>query len=292
MSVKTRMDPTMTHTTHKVTAGLVFLGMRALDITAITKRIAHTLDQLGVELTAQRCLSEEAAVLRTRDFDLRVTIERKRHIPKLDLPADHYIGLTLMREDGPLWTDPEASQTVLAQTLAALHVPLAPDFVQWTEPDALLTRAEFRAAISPPQDAETRRTRRRPGRERLPDVETAYSGLQYSIPGAGDHSEADEARLQALRAAFCDPEPEEVDDPGDGIREPTAPLRLSVWMMTITLGLFALPVAAALTVFNLLRGENLRLASQTAALTGMFMALQANGAVADVLKIVQSLGTS
>ena len=121
MSVKTRMDPTMTHTTHKVTAGLVFLGMRALDITAITKRIAHTLDQLGVELTAQRCLSEEAAVLRTRDFDLRVTIERKRHIPKLDLPADHYIGLTLMREDGPLWTDPEASQTVLAQTLAALQ---------------------------------------------------------------------------------------------------------------------------------------------------------------------------
>jgi|GEM_PF-1114443 len=291
MSVKTRMDPTMTQTTHKVTAGLVFLGMRALDITAITKRIAHTLEQLGVELTAQRCLSEQAAVVRTREFDLRVTVERKRHIAKLDLAADHYIGLTLMREDGPLCTDPEASQTVLAHTLAALHVPLAPDFVQWTEPDALLTRAEFRAAINPPQDSDRRRARKRPGRERLPDVETAYSGLQDSIPGAGEHSEADEIRLRALRAAFCDPEPEEIAEPYDGIREPTAPLRLSVWMMTITLGIFALPVAAALTVFNLLRGENLRLASHTAALTGLFMALQASGAMADVLTIMQSIGT-
>ena len=59
--------------------------------------------------------------------------------------------------------------------------------------------------------------------------------------------------------------------------------------MTITLGLFALPVAAALAIVNLMRGENLRLASQTAAMTGLFLTLQVNGATAQALQAMQDL---
>lgn len=280
----------MTNATQKVTAGLVFLGMRALDIVAISKRIAHTLDQLGEEVTMQKCLSEDAAILRTDQFDLRIQIERKRHVDRLDMPADHYIEVTLMREFGPPWADAEPYQAIMAYALAALHVPLAPDFVQWIEPGALLTRAEFRAAITPPQESERVRTRVRRGRDRLPNVEEAYTGLQGRIPHGGNHSAEDAVRLRSLRAAFCEPETEELPDPSAGIREETAPLRLSVWMMTFTLAIFALPVAAGLMVFNLLRGENLRLASQTAALTGLFMSLQASGAMAEAVEMVRGLG--
>jgi hypothetical protein len=121
-------------------------------------------------------------------------------------------------------------------------------------------------------------------------VEEAYTGLQGRIPHGGNHSAEDAERLRSLRAAFCEPETEELPDPSAGIREETAPLRLSVWMMTFTLAIFALPVAAGLMVFNLLRGENLRLASQTAALTGLFMSLQASGAMAEAVEMVRGLG--
>jgi hypothetical protein len=60
-------------------------------------------------------------------------------------------------------------------------------------------------------------------------------------------------------------------------------------MMTITLGLFALPVAVGLAIVNLLRGENLRLASQMTALTGTFMVLSATGQIAQAAGVVQTI---
>jgi len=53
--------------------------------------------------------------------------------------------------------------------------------------------------------------------------------------------------------------------------------------------LFALPVAAALAVINLLRGENMRLASQTAALTGTFVVLTAHGQIAQAAQLLGML---
>lgn len=61
--------------------------------------------------------------------------------------------------------------------------------------------------------------------------------------------------------------------PAQAPDEISAPLRLSAWILSIGVAIFALPVGAMLMVFNLTRGADLRLASQTAALTGMFIAL-------------------
>lgn len=259
---------------------------------AMICRVAETLERLGERVTERRCLSDEIAVIRAAGFDCRLRIGGECHLSRIEQPAAHRVLLTLMREEALSATDHERMQTVIAHLLANLQAVLAPDYVQWTDPNAVLTRAEFRAAVANsaalPAPVRVKAPAKR-RRKRLPDVEAAYAGLRDAMPkfsGEGDT----EARLEALRAAFRDAEPDsEMPQASTDIREPTAPLRLAVWMMTITLGLFALPVAAGLAVVNLLRGENLRLTSQTAALSGLFMVLAANGQIAQAAEVLQAV---
>jgi hypothetical protein len=53
--------------------------------------------------------------------------------------------------------------------------------------------------------------------------------------------------------------------------------------------LLCLPVGITLLLINMLRGENLRLSSQTAALTGTFITLQATGSMAQAADTLQML---
>lgn len=259
---------------------------------AMVCRVGETLERLGARVIERRCLTEELAVIRTGDFDCRVKIAGPCHVARTGEHAAQRILVTLLRDQGLPAPDPRRMQAVIAHLLADMQGVLAPDFVQWTDPDAVLTRAEFRAAVAGtaalPVPARVAPVVRRRAK-RLPDVETAYEGLRQAMPHVSS-SDDDAARLDALRAAFRDPEPDTaVLDESESIREKTAPMRLAVWMMTITLGLFALPVAAGLAIVNLLRGENLRLASQMTALTGTFMVLSATGQIAQAAGVVQTI---
>ena len=269
----------------------MFLGKKTFDIAAITCGIADTLDRLGERVDERRCESDTQAILCARHLVCRVRIAAGRPLPRLDeLPA-HILELRVEKQAG----GGASAETLIAYLLASLQAALAPDYVQWTDPRAVLTRAEFRAAVAntaampapvrPVPDAT------RPRRNRLPDVEAAYTQLRAKMPGFGKGS-AEEARIDALRAAFRDPDPAEATAlaQSDDIREPTAPLRLSVWMLTLTLGLFALPVAVALAIVNLLRGENLRLAAHTTALTGTFMVLATHGQIAQAANLIRAFG--
>jgi hypothetical protein len=280
----------------KVQAGLVFLGRKSFDIATITCGVADMLDRLGERVTERRCDSEDQATVRARGLVCRVRIADGRPLPRLDDIPAHILELSIERAaEDEAQAAQTASETLIAHLLAGLQATLVPDFVQWTDPRAVLTRAEFRAAVAntaampAPVRPAASATRRR--RARLPDVEAAYAQLRRQMPGfARDRRE--EERLDALRAAFRDPDPEEAGATSapDDIREPTAPLRLSVWMLTFTIGLFALPVAAALMVINLLRGENMRLASQTAALTGTFMVLATYGQISQAAQFLGVIG--
>ncbi len=288
----------MANSTHRVTAGLVFLGTRSFDIVRIGNRISMVLDWLGEQTTGLRVLSDCAAHLHSDHFVLRIEIHQEYKLTALDQPAEHFLALSLSH------TDPEASPqtqlalSILAHVLRALHSTLAPDYVQWIHPLALLSHAEFLEAITfqdeheaPAPQAEivplpTATT----ARCRLPDIDTTHQALHARFVSESDAMPGDRM-TGALRAVFRDNlEPADAAAfQSDNIRESTAPLRLSVWIVTITLGLFALPVAAALAIINLMRGENLRLASQTAAMTGLFLTLQVHGATAQALQTVQDL---
>jgi len=285
----------MTEKIQKVQAGLVFLSNKSFDVAAITCAIADTLDRLGERVEERRCESDAQATVRARQLVCRLRVNEGSPLPRIERTPARILQISIQR----LAEDEEkartSSETLIAHLLAGLQATLVPDYVQWTDPRAVLTRAEFRAAVANtaalpapvrPVTAEPPRLRKR-----LPDVETAYAQLREQMPGVTRNRTKDE-RLDALRAAFRDPDPAESDtmsDPDD-IREPTAPLRLSVWMLTFAIGLFALPVGAALAVINLLRGENMRLASQTAALTGTFMVLATHGQIAQAAHLLGALG--
>lgn len=289
----------MANSTHRVTAGLVFLGTRTFDIVRIGNRVSMTLDWLDEQTTGLRLLSDTAANLYSDHFVLRIEIKPDHKMAKLDRRVEHFLALTLTQNDPEGPQDTQLALSVMAHVLRSLHATLAPDYVQWVNPLALLSHAEFLDAVTLQEDQECvsaheaeiiPHPRAKAGQFRLPDIETTHTALQARYVSERQ-SDPDAHVTGALRAVFREtPEPSEVELPAaEGGREDTAPLRLAVWMMTITLALFALPVAVALAVVNLLRGENLRLASQTAALTGLFLTLHVHGATAQALQTFQDL---
>lgn len=298
----------MSRTAEKVTAGLVFLGMRNFDIVRIGNRVCAALDRLDEQIAGFRVLSDTTVSLRTAFHALRIEIENDRTLPGLSQPAAHFISLTLMRPDPCACEETDLSLAIMAHALQTLHDALAPDYVQWVEPDALLTSADFRMATTLPEDEMAADypevsvapavAPEQPRRESLPDIEETNDALHARLIEKGSNGDRHSVE-GALRAVFRDPSESarlqhattgtSQASPEDDIREQTAPLRLAVWMFTIALGLIALPMALALTVFNLLRGENLRLTSQTAALSGTFVVLQATGSTAQAMQTVQLL---
>ncbi|WP_297774697.1 hypothetical protein [uncultured Roseovarius sp.] len=290
----------MTKSTHKVTAGLVFLGSRTFDIVRIGNQISKTLDWLDEPTTGLRILSDCAATLQTDRFDVALEIETDRKVATLEAPAAQYLALRLISNDVAPQADEHLTLSIMAHVLRVLHGSLSPDYVQWVHPLAVLSHAEFLAAVTPrerdeeediPQPDFTPQKAAQAARSRLPDIEATNQVLQARFGSRHEMVQSGGGINRDLRAVFREPEDGDtaVMADGEAVREETAPLRLAVWMMTITLALFALPVAAGLAVFNLLRGENLRLASQTAALTGLFTTLQVHGATAQVLETVQGM---
>ncbi|MFU8776891.1 MAG: hypothetical protein ACNA7M_04405 [Roseovarius sp.] len=288
----------MTNTPQTVTAGLVFLGTRTFDVVRIGNRVSMVLDRLNEQTTGLRIISDCTANLYSDHFVLRIELKQDHKLAALDQPASLFLSLSLSQNDPEAPPLTQLALSVMAHVLRALHSTMAPDHVQWTQPFALLSHAEFLEAVTfrdeeevpEPQAEIIPHPKAEAARCRLPDIELTHQALHARFESTQDTAPGDRAS-DALRAAFRDsgePTGATTSQPGS-IRESTDPLRLSVWMMTITLGLFALPVAAALAIINLIRGENLRLASQTAAITGLFITLQSYGTTAQALQTVQDL---
>jgi hypothetical protein len=288
----------MANSTQRVTAGLVFLGTRNFDIVRIGNRISMVLDWLDEQTTGLRILSDCEANLNSEHFVLRIEIQQDHKLCALSQPAEHFLALSLLQTDPEAPPQTQLALSVMAHVLRALHSTLAPDFVQWIHPLALLSHAEFLEAVTfqdeyepaAPQAEIVPHPKAAAARCRLPDIELTHQALHARYVSESDAAPEDHV-TGALRAVFRDSleTTPAATLQTDSIRESTAPLRLSVWILTITLGLFALPVAAALAIVNLIRGENLRLASQTAAMTGLFLTLQVNGATAQALQAMQDL---
>ncbi len=283
----------MTNTTHRVTSGLVFLGMRTFDIVMIGNRVCTTLDRLDAHVGGLSILSDDTVMIRAAEFELCIDNKTDHSVAALDRPAAHFLSLTLTRFDPHAEDEGCSGLSVMAHVLQTLYRSLAPDYVQWIDPQSLLSSADFQIATTLPEEE--------PTPEDLTcedcDVTPKVTPRRHTLPGIEETNLMLQARLRrgtptesALRATFR----EDRDDSGlpalqGDIREKTTPLRLAVWMLTITLGLFALPIAVALAVFNLLRGENLRLTAQTAALTGTFITFQTLGTTAQAMSVVQNL---
>ncbi len=280
-------------------AGLIFQGLRDLDIVKIGNRICNAFETLEQNVTGMRILSNDRACISSLHHNVVVSVLEDHEVDGLSTPVPMMLELVIdgmpSAQDGIPHTD-----TILAHALKSLHWTLSADQVKWVTPGAILSSADFVMATTQPDPPET---------ALAPQVTVARTpaGIierRYTLPNVEETNELLHRRLQQKDILLIEGERQgsifqtfmsdadqigRPDTSDDDIREKTAPLRLSVWMMSFTVALFALPVGAALLVFNVLKGENLRLSSHVAALTGTFITLDAHGATADTVSLIQGL---
>ncbi|WP_306115155.1 MULTISPECIES: hypothetical protein [unclassified Roseovarius] len=288
----------MTTTTTMASAGLIFQGLRDLDIVKIGNRVSNAFEALEENVTGVRILSNDRACISSLNHDVTVAVFEDHMVDGLPRPAPLVVELTINSPHQPNEDCPH-QDTVLAHALKSLHWTLSADQVKWVTPGAILSSADFVMATTQPEPTEqtvepTMSVSRTPSgvverRYTLPNVDETNDQLQDTLTQKAVLS-IESGKHGSLYAAFLsDIESISHADPDEEIREKTAALRLSAWMVSFTVMIFALPVGAALLVFNILKGENLRLSSQAAALTGTFITLDAHGATAQTMALLHGL---
>ncbi len=288
----------MTTTDTMASAGLIFDGLRDLDIVKIGNRVSNAFEALEQNVTGVRILSNDQACISSARHDVTVSVFEDHVVDGLSGPAPLVVELTI-KSDGKEPGEFPHQDTILAHALKSLHWSLSADQVKWVTPGAILSSADFVMATTQPDAPETvpepQVSIARPAagvierRYIFPNVDETNDQLQDQLTQKAVLSVESDKQGGLYAAFLSDIESIGEPDPDDEIREKTAPLRLSAWMVSFTVMLFALPVGAALIVFNILKGENLRLSAQAAALTGTFITLDAHGATAQTMDLLRGL---
>ncbi|WP_120501373.1 hypothetical protein [Roseovarius sp. EL26] len=281
-----------------LTSGLVFLGYRDLDIVKIANRVAHSFEALEEKVTSVRVLSDICAIVSTADHVVRLAICEDIEIATLQTPAEFFLAVQIkpnLDETGIPGSTPLKTDSVLAHTLTLLHWALSPDYVKWIGRTAVLSSADFIKATTQPEDHESlvlqQGTTPVSRAKVLPEIEETADILQQRLLARQSVTDQDHARNSDLRAIFQENYPTESNRAAivvNAIRHSDLQ-RLSAWLMSFSVSLFCLPIGLALIVFNLIKGEDLRLSSQAAALTGTFIAFNAYGTTAQAMGAIQHL---
>lgn len=284
------------------TAGLVFSSFRELDIVQIANHVVGSFEALGHRVTSAHILSDSRALVTTTQLELHLTAEEDVELSALPAPAPAYLAVAIACKDERR-TSAFSRDSALARALRKLHEELTPDFVKWIDTDVLLSAADFASALG--LDTVQRKStgkvtpRRVTCQKALPDIEETNDHLQQRItnhdPAIFDHAASPDRLRKVFTENWVDPDVLAAEAAADKVArdqediERTAPLRLSAWLLSFAVALFALPLGIMLLVLNCVKGENLRLASQTAALTGTFIALQTFGTTANAMTALQGM---
>lgn len=292
----------MLNSTNVAQAGLVFLTECDLDIVAAANQTANGFEAMGHRITGIHVLSDDRAQVSTTTHDLILEIVADVKPAFASDTADLFLSVALYGHKSNALSQ-FASDALLAHLLQALNEALEPDFVQWKETDCLLASDQFTQATrgektqdQPRANGKSRSTRRH---KMLPDVETINNVLQERIsnhdPEIFDALASSDRLKKIFSDGWIDPSLEAELEAAEARAkemediEEAAPLRLSAWFMSFAVVLIALPVGVTLLIVNMAKGENLRLSSQTAALTGTFVAFQTLGTTASALEAIDKL---
>ncbi len=285
-------------------AGLVFSEEADFDIVEAANHVVRCFETMGHRVAGLYILSDVSAHVIIDNHDLHIDIKQDVTVPRPIEYAPLFLSLRL-RSGGNDRTNRFARDSLLARALQALNTSLQPDFVQWIDTDFLLPSETFtKATLGPnPASLPTGEPRHQTATscKALPDVEATNAILQDRLsnhdPAIFETQSSPERLRKIFTDGWIDPEEQaahetllamarEMEDIED-----EASRRLSAWLLSFAVALFALPVGVALLVLNLAKGENLRLASQAAALTGTFIALQTFGTAANAMTILKNIIT-
>ncbi|MYM54188.1 hypothetical protein [Thalassovita mangrovi] len=307
---------------YRYSAGLVFLDEKRTEEAELSNALQGVLEARGQRIQSVNVLENDLLriVTDTLELDLTPPLHPNEMVFGAEdddgiVPyADMLIGLSLtLRDDTDAGdSDPADIEHSLKSYLAEMTSRVAtltePDFVLWLRPSDLLETSEFLKAATQIKPRKVRRTaaeakprHARPApillpqpraatgaaasnvthaaAKRFPEIQTASRSLEteYERRTHVCDSQIDAADL---RSAIYPP----TDDAQDANN--SFAMRMASWVLVTTVGLFFLPVAVLLTFANVVRGEDFRLAAHTLALTGMMMALNTSGALADTMSMI------
>lgn len=154
--------------------------------------------------------------------------------------------------------------------LGATVTPIAPRRVQAT-------------AATSPRPA-TRIDRMLPALHRLPRSTGANENGAIGLPRFDDHVKTYEAHIRTTFNRPADADEISALREADGIVPIEA--RLSTWAVSLTAATVALPVAAPVLAYNLVKGEDMRAASLALGLAGFFVAMDSSGTMAAVTSLL------
>lgn len=232
------------------------------------------------------------------------------------------VTIVKLPTDLPSLREAERSTVTAHSALALATLELAqaldPDYVQWLQPDMMLQTSSFlsvlekvtpRRVSSAERDARAAERRRRPSpvlplaqtaatpvARLFPDIEDTCSRIesQTRVALQGDPATAEDVASQRyLRAVFRredEIEPEALHEAAEPVSdEPSTVSRLATWAVSVLVSLISLPIGLALMVYNLLRGEDLRLALTALALTGLISGLAAMGVMDRAVSTISAM---
>lgn len=224
----------------------------------------------------------------------------------------------------PSLRDAERSTVTAHSALALSTLELAqvldPDFVQWLQPDMMLQTSSFLSVlekVTPRRVSAADRARKAEAERRkrptpvlpfpqeqsnrvsrlFPDIDITCERLEShaeaeAAPAAPEMSDERSSRSY-LRSVFSRQEVvQDQAEPADDTAlpaEPSIASRLATWVVSFVVALISMPVGLALIGYNLLRGEDLRLALTALALTGLFSGLAAFGAIEQAMTAISGL---
>lgn len=211
------------------------------------------------------------------------------------------------------------AHSALALSTLELAQVLDPDFVQWLQPDMMLQTSSFLSVLEKvtPRRVSTATMARRDDAARrkrpsqivpfsqtnayqtqasrvtrpFPDIETTVERLETRTVSETSQG-PDKAQSLSLPPHPDMPQgtaPDAVLPAPLVTQEPTTVARLATWAVSILVAMISLPVGLALMVYNLVRGEDLRLAMIALGLTGLVAGLVASGITAQALVMMGNL---
>ncbi len=288
----------MDHSDSRVMAGLIFQGEKDIDLLDAVTRTAGALTGLCQDVKSLGFLSDQDAGVETEQYRVCLALSADMALPGNDTVAGTLLRIDVCRRDPADDSSGPAIDAVLARVVIELSDHLRPTHLQWVEPETILSSEDLAEAARPLE--ETAPLAPALDRQQIARARAALTGNDTDTFDAKSNARTERPPLPAA-VAKAGPAttrtqkhvtPRRPATPAARTRQhnqQTDRLRLSAWLLSIAVACIALPIGLALVFVNILKGENLRLASQTAALSGLFVSLQANGATATAVEVVQTV---
>ncbi len=187
-------------------------------------------------------------------------------------------------------SDVAEMQLALARVTALLAERHEPESIVWLDTNIRIPTADFLDAMAPetPQAQQPRRVTAQGATKRPRPTQTIQASLPANVNNSPDTPQKHDAHIQAYEANIRDmmlrdaSENELAEFEGDA-QEKSTEARLSAWAVSIAVASFSLPLAAPVVIYNVARGEDVRVASLAMGLVGLFATLDVQGTISSLM---------